>query len=402
LSIDLNADVGEGMDDAALMPFVTSANVACGLHAGDATVMDGTVSLALANGVRVGAHPGYPDRQHFGRLPVEMPADDVENLVLYQVAALDGFVRSRGGTLTHVKPHGALYHCGAEFPDVARAIAEGVRRFRPSLVLVGAAASMLIEAGRDAGLAVAEEAFADRRYLPDGSTVPRGDARALITDPDEAAEQSVGCGRTVVATTARSKSAPIRSASTETLPAWSRSRRIQTDSSRRHPIAPSTGRGPPWKASSFRRAERGAKRPTSPRLPARRTESPGRSSARPAGVAEIGTSIVGKGLAIFEQEFNKGPLGKGTGGDGRRGSGRRRPAPSRSFLPPSLAALANVALGIPIAMIPTPWKPPAPPTWWKSLAGIKPPSFLPPASCAGRRSDSRSLRRTLTRGGPPT
>jgi UPF0271 protein len=181
LSIDLNADVGEGMDDAALMPFVTSANVACGLHAGDATVMDGTVSLALANGVRVGAHPGYPDRQHFGRLPVEMPADEVENLVLYQVAALDGFVRSRGGTLTHVKPHGALYHCGAEFPDVARAIAEGVRRFRPSLVLVGAAASMLIEAGRDAGLAVAEEAFADRRYLPDGSTVPR-DRVAIAVD----------------------------------------------------------------------------------------------------------------------------------------------------------------------------------------------------------------------------
>ena len=210
LSIDLNADVGEGMDDAALMPFVTSANVACGLHAGDATVMDGTVSLALANGVRVGAHPGYPDRQHFGRLPVEMPADEVENLVLYQVAALDGFVRSRGGTLTHVKPHGALYHCGAEFPDVARAIAEGVRRFRPSLVLVGAAASMLIEAGRDAGLAVAEEAFADRRYLPDGSTVPRGDARALITDPDEAAEQSILLARDRVAIAADGTRVAVR------------------------------------------------------------------------------------------------------------------------------------------------------------------------------------------------
>jgi UPF0271 protein len=195
MSIDLNADVGEGMDDAALLPFVTSANVACGLHAGDPSVMDGTVALALSRGVRVGAHPGYPDREHFGRVTVEMPFDAIENLVLFQVAALDGFVRSRGGTLTHVKPHGALYHAGAEFPDVARAIAEGVRRFRTSLVLVGAAGSMLIEAGREAELPVAEEAFADRRYMPDGSLVPRGEPGALITDPETAAEQAVRLAR---------------------------------------------------------------------------------------------------------------------------------------------------------------------------------------------------------------
>jgi len=195
LSIDLNADVGEGMDDAALLPFVTSANVACGLHAGDPSVMDGTVALALSRGVRVGAHPGYPDRENFGRRAVEMAFDAIENLVLFQVAALDGFVRSRGGTLTHVKPHGALYHGGAEFPDVARAIAEGVRRFRTSLVLVGAAGSMLIEAGRDAGLPVAEEAFADRRYMPDGSLVSRGQPGAVITDPEESAEQALRLAR---------------------------------------------------------------------------------------------------------------------------------------------------------------------------------------------------------------
>ena len=201
LSIDLNADVGEGMDDAALLPFVTSANVACGLHAGDPSVMDATVTLALSRGVRVGAHPGYADREHFGRVPVHLPAGGVEALVLYQCAALDGFVRSRGGTLTHVKPHGALYHAGAELPDVARAIAEGVRRFREGLVLVGPAGSMLVEAGREADLHVAEEAFADRRYLPDGSTVPRSEPRAVITDPEEAAEQAVGLARdgTVVA-----------------------------------------------------------------------------------------------------------------------------------------------------------------------------------------------------------
>ena len=132
---------------------------------------------------------------------MHLPAGGVESLVLYQCAALDGFVRSRGGTLTHVKPHGALYHAGAELPDVARAIAEGVRRFREGLVLVGPAGSMLVEAGREADLPVAEEAFADRRYLPDGSTVPRSEARAVITDPEEAAEQAVGLARdgTVVA-----------------------------------------------------------------------------------------------------------------------------------------------------------------------------------------------------------
>ena len=183
------------MDDAALLPYVTSANVACGMHAGDPTVMDGTVSLALSRGVRVGAHPGFPDREHFGRKAVEATAEAVENLVLYQIAALDGFVRTRGGTLTHVKPHGALYHGGAEFPDVARAIAEGVRRFRPSLVLIGGAGSMLIEAGREAGLAVAEEAVADRRYRSDGTLVPRGEPGALLTDPDEAAEQAVRLAR---------------------------------------------------------------------------------------------------------------------------------------------------------------------------------------------------------------
>jgi 5-oxoprolinase (ATP-hydrolysing) subunit A len=201
LSVDLNADVGEGMDDAQLLPYVTSANVACGAHAGDPVTMDQTVELALSRGVRVGAHPGYPDRANFGRVALEMAADEIENLVVYQVSALAGFVRSRGGRLTHVKPHGALYHSGAEFPDVARAIAEGVRRVGTDLVLVGAAGSLLIGAGLDAELAVAEEAFADRRYRADGTLVPRGSAGALITDPDEAAEQAVGLARdgTVVA-----------------------------------------------------------------------------------------------------------------------------------------------------------------------------------------------------------
>jgi len=195
VSVDLNADVGEGMEDAQLLPYVTSANVACGIHAGDPVTMDQTVETALSRGVRVGAHPGYPDRENFGRVLVEMSADEIENLVVYQVAALDGFVRSRGGRMTHVKPHGALYHSGAEFPDVARAIAEGVRRVGSGLVLVGAAGSLLIGAGQDAGLPVAEEAFADRRYRADGTLVPRGRPGAVIVDPEEAAEQAVGLAR---------------------------------------------------------------------------------------------------------------------------------------------------------------------------------------------------------------
>jgi UPF0271 protein len=195
VTIDLNADVGEGLDDSALIPYLSSCNVACGMHAGDPSRMDETVALALSHGVRVGAHPGYPDREHFGRVFLEMSADAVERLVLYQIAALDGFVRSRGGTLTHVKPHGALYHAGGEFPDVARAIAEGVRRLRPSLVLVGPPESLLLAAGRDAGLPVAAEGFADRRYMPDGTLVPRSEADALLRAPDETAEQALSIAK---------------------------------------------------------------------------------------------------------------------------------------------------------------------------------------------------------------
>ena len=187
--IDLNADVGEGLEDSLVLPFLTSANVACGLHAGGPSVMDETVAQALTHGVRVGAHPGYADRENFGRVQIEMPAEEVERLVLYQIGALDAFVRPRGEPLTHVKPHGALYHAAGEFPDVARAIAEAVRRFRPTMILVGQAGSMLLEAGRDAGLPVAAEAFADRRYQADGTLVPRTRAGALLTDPEEAAEQ---------------------------------------------------------------------------------------------------------------------------------------------------------------------------------------------------------------------
>lgn len=195
MAVDLNADVGEGMDDAALMPYLTSANVACGLHAGDPAVMDATVAQALARGVSIGAHPGYPDRENFGRIRMDLPPEAIEGLVLYQIAALEGFVRARGARLVHVKPHGALYHAGAESAEIARAIAAGIRRAGESLTVVAQPGSRLLDAAREAGLPAAKEAFADRRYRADGRLVSRADPDALLTDPDEAAAQAVSLAR---------------------------------------------------------------------------------------------------------------------------------------------------------------------------------------------------------------
>jgi UPF0271 protein len=195
MTVDLNADVGEGMDDSELLPYLTSVNVACGLHAGDPTTMDAIVGQALARGLRVGAHPGYPDRENFGRIAMEMPPGAIEALVLYQVSALEGFVRSRGGCLAHVKPHGALYHAGARRVEVARAIALGIKRARADLAVICQPGSRLLEAARSEGLPAEAEAFADRRYRADGTLVARSEAHALLTDPEEASDQAVHLAR---------------------------------------------------------------------------------------------------------------------------------------------------------------------------------------------------------------
>ncbi len=188
--MDLNADVGEGMDDAPLLPFITSANVACGVHAGGPLIMDRTVALALSRRVQVGAHPGYADREHFGRAAIDLPPDELRALVLYQVAALDGCVRAHGGRLTHVKAHGALYNSAARDPAIAGAVAEAVRAYGADLVLIGLAGSMQLGASRLVGLRAAGEGFADRRYLPDGSLMPRSQAGAVLSAPEEAAAQA--------------------------------------------------------------------------------------------------------------------------------------------------------------------------------------------------------------------
>ena len=182
-SIDLNCDLGEGAGhDAELMPFITSANIACGGHAGDDASMRATVALALRHQVALGAHPGFNDRENFGRRELPLTAAQVYDLVATQVWALQRIVRDAGARLVHVKPHGALYSLAARDPALARAVAGAVREADPRLILLGLAGSRLLAAGRACGLRVASEVFADRSYQADGSLTPRTQPEAFIHD----------------------------------------------------------------------------------------------------------------------------------------------------------------------------------------------------------------------------
>jgi 5-oxoprolinase (ATP-hydrolysing) subunit A len=191
--MDLNADIGEGAGtDEDLLAFVTSVNIACGFHAGGPALMDRTVRLAIEAGLAVGAHPGYNDREGKGRRPIEMEPAVLESEILYQIGALAAFVRAQGGTLTHVKPHGALYHRAASDPETAEALCRAVARAGASLVVVGPyGARQLRRVAEAQGLPFVEEAFADRRYDREGELLPRSHPQALITDPDAAAEQAL-------------------------------------------------------------------------------------------------------------------------------------------------------------------------------------------------------------------
>lgn len=177
--------------DEALVPLVTSVNVACGAHAGDPLVMARTVALAAQHGVSIGAHPGYPDRDGFGRRDLDMAPDELEASLLAQLGALNAFVNAAGQGLRHVKPHGALYNRAARDPSLAAVITRAVKRFDQSLTVVALAASALIDAARADGLAVAAEAFADRAYEADGSLRSRRLADAILATPEAAAEQAV-------------------------------------------------------------------------------------------------------------------------------------------------------------------------------------------------------------------
>jgi UPF0271 protein len=188
--IELNADIGEGCDDASLMPYLGRVSIACGGHTGDAASMTAALRLAAEHGVAVGAHPGYPDRAQFGRRPLAASEEEVAAWVTQQTEALAEKAARLGLRLAHVKPHGALYNVAAQDAHVARAIARAVAAFDPALTLVGLSGSRLIEAGRAAGLAVLNEAFADRRYLTNGQLVSRETEGALLTDPAMAARQA--------------------------------------------------------------------------------------------------------------------------------------------------------------------------------------------------------------------
>jgi UPF0271 protein len=200
-SVDINCDMGESFGryalghDEALLPLITSANIACGLHAGDPLVMEQTVRLAREARVAIGAHPGLPYLQGFGRRRLDLPPEEAEAFVLYQVGALAAFTRALGTELTHVKPHGALYNQAAEDRELARAIARGVARFSRGLILVGMAGSALVEAGVEAGLAVANEGFPDRGYTPTGALMPRRLPGAIIDSPEQAAKQALRLAR---------------------------------------------------------------------------------------------------------------------------------------------------------------------------------------------------------------
>lgn len=199
--MDVNADLGESFgawrlgDDEALVEHITSANLACGFHAGDFRVMEATVALCKRAGVAVGAQPGYPDLLGFGRRPMSFEIADVESLVRYQVGALEAFCRAHGVEMQHVKPHGALYNQAATDAALAGAIARAVAAFSGDLALFGLASSEpMAAAAADAGLRFVPEAFADRRYRADGTLQPRDEPGSVITDPEAAATQAVAIG----------------------------------------------------------------------------------------------------------------------------------------------------------------------------------------------------------------
>ena len=201
MRIDLNSDVGESLgpwtmgDDARLIPLVTSVNIACGAHAGDPLTIQRSVAIAVAHGVSIGAHPGYPDLIGFGRRDLDMTPEELEASLVYQIGAVQAFTRVAGSDLRHVKPHGALYNRAARDPVLAASIARAVRLVSAELILVGLAGSALLEAGVDAGLVVAAEAFADRAYEQDGLLRSRRLEGALLPTPEAAGQQALTIAR---------------------------------------------------------------------------------------------------------------------------------------------------------------------------------------------------------------
>ena len=195
--VDLNADLGESFGrytlglDTEILPVISSANIACGFHASDPVVMEKTVRLAKEAGAAIGAHPGYPDLMGFGRRNMAVSPAEARTYILYQLGALDAFLRPLGLRMQHVKPHGALYNTAAADYPLAKAVCEAVRDFDPELILLGLSGSELIRAAEDTGLRACSEVFADRAYEEDGTLVSRKKPGAMITDEQEAIRRTV-------------------------------------------------------------------------------------------------------------------------------------------------------------------------------------------------------------------
>ncbi|ULJ59981.1 5-oxoprolinase subunit PxpA [Wielerella bovis] len=190
MQVDLNADLAEACGvDEALLQRVTSANICCGVHAGGAEHIAQALVWAKENGVRVGAHPSFPDRENFGRKNMDLPPNELRAWLLYQLGAVQTLCNSVGMEMAYVKPHGALYNQSAQDIDLANLIAQTIREFNPKLKLMGLSGSLHIQAAQNAGLGAISEVFADRRYLPDGSLVPRSRPDATVSSDDEAVAQ---------------------------------------------------------------------------------------------------------------------------------------------------------------------------------------------------------------------
>lgn len=192
MTVDLNCDLAEGMpNDALIMPFISSANIACGYHAGDTQLMEKTVELCLANKVAIGAHPGLNDRPNFGRIDVHLSENELYDLMSDQLYLLQEICHEQGTSLHHVKPHGALYNMAARSRHISYVLAKAVKDFNPGLVFYGLSGSCMIEEAKASGLATASEVFADRTYQEDGSLTPRSSPNALIEDPTRVLQQVI-------------------------------------------------------------------------------------------------------------------------------------------------------------------------------------------------------------------
>ena len=209
-TLDINCDVGEGMpNDEALMPYITSANISCGFHAGNGDTIRHTMSLAIKYNTRIGAHPSFRDKENFGRVEMKLPPDKLYAIVIEQLIKMDLIAKEKGVTLHHVKPHGALYNMAARDVELARVIAQTIKDFRDDLILYGMSGSYLISEAKAMGLQTKSEVFADRTYQDDGSLTPRSESHALIEDEVQCIRQVMQMVREGRVTTVSGNIIPI-------------------------------------------------------------------------------------------------------------------------------------------------------------------------------------------------